>query len=67
VIGGGAGNGADSTTIAAIPVSLSAESGWHQQQTLILLSILALAGVIVAPPLLSRRLAGSRGLDGTQR
>ena len=42
---------------AAIPVSVTASSGWQSQYTLMLLAAVLLVGVIVGPPLLSRRLA----------
>ena len=59
VVASGPDAGAQSGGVpaAAIPVSVTATSGWQSQYTLMLLAAVLLVGVIVGPPLLSRRLA----------
>jgi phosphate ABC transporter phosphate-binding protein len=52
-----AGAPAGAVAVNAVPVSLASPSGWTSQDTLMVLSVLLCLVLIVAPPLISRRLS----------
>lgn len=62
-VGEGAGGG--DGDVAGVPVALPADTGWDQTNTLMLIAIILLIGIILGPPLIGRTLA-TRGVRGGQ-
>ncbi|WP_121162414.1 phosphate ABC transporter substrate-binding protein PstS [Micromonospora pisi] len=60
---GNPGGGGNDEFVVATPVSLDGQGGWALRHTMMLLAGVLLAGLLLAPPLFTRRLAGRNGTD----
>ncbi|MBB5869916.1 phosphate transport system substrate-binding protein [Allocatelliglobosispora scoriae] len=59
----GGDNGGGDGEVLGVPVALPAETGWDETNTLMLVAVFLLLGIILGPPLIGRALANRNNTD----
>ncbi|WP_394939286.1 substrate-binding domain-containing protein [Psychromicrobium sp. YIM B11713] len=65
--GGGTTDSGSGEPVAAVPLVLAGENGWGSPQTMLIVAGIILLGLLLAPPLTARLVAGRRSGSGSRK